>query len=716
MNKFVLKDKVYSYVWFKDLKYSDLPKAKAYKKSKYLDLGCGFDIETTNFQENDVWYATMYVWQFSLDDLTILGRTWDEFAELISLINDIYSLDAKKRRLLCFIHNMNFEFSFLRKWIPVEKIVAKSKREVLTFSSGGIEFRDSAVITHFSLKTMSEKYNLGLEKLKGDLDYKLVRISDPESGYATDLMEEEIAYCINDVQILQRFFHKYIKQTFMRNGYKIPLTQTSIPRSAIKRELKKMGFDYIRKYRDFIKRCQPDEELYLNMRRYLFRGGFVHANNLVVNETFSEQSDIQFAGFDRKSSYIASILQKKHHTYYTEQFPYWFDDHKNESMEFFENTGFVGMFAFTNIHAKYPHSIESKHKLINYENATFDNGRLLAADYISVMLTEYDWMNYNDFYDFDEVICVWILTTEKDYLPEFLIKTVYQYYYNKETSPKGEFYDRQKEQLNGIFGCMVTGLVTSDYIIYNGEILPTDDPSLPEDIRKDPKTYQDAIKNLILLPQWGILVSAISRYELLRLFQIAPYDSLYGDTDSDKIRDFHLYEDQIATYNKHMEELNKQAADRWNLDFEIIKNLGKFMKEDEYLRFKTLGAKRYLYETKAIPEKRIPSKIKSVVAGMEKGSFLEYCKEKELDPFDAFNDNLYLEPRFANKITSNYVDQEFSFKLTDYTGHSGSIYEKSCCALFSIPFSMKIEKDFMDLILALKIKDDRKREVYKDVL
>lgn len=167
-----------------------------------------------------------------------------------------------------------------------------------------------------------------------------------------------------------------------------------------------------------------------------------------------------------------------------------------------------------------------------------------------------------------------------------------------------------------------------------------------------------------------------------------------------------------------MESLNQAACDRWDLDFEILRGLGKFIQEDgaELKRFKTLGAKRYLYEIKEDPEKRIEGKVVATVAGMEKGSFLEWCKDKKKDPFDAFNDELYLDQRFAHKLTSAYTDEEFSFELTDYKGITGRIYEKSCCALYSIPFSMKVDKEFLVLCALLKLQDERRREIYHGLL
>lgn len=722
MNNFELNGKDYSYLTVLEAINDPyfLRNVQTYKKSKYLNLGSGFDIETTNFYSKtyDRWMASMWCWQWSFDEITVIGRTWEEFAHFAALVASTLDL-SKDRKLLVFVHNLPFEWSFIRKWLPVEKILSKTRRDIMTFTAfAGMEFRDSLILTRFSLAKMAKNYNLGLEKLKGDLDYNLIRTT--KTPFKDN---NEIAYCINDVQILQRFFHKYIKPNYLRMGFRVPLTQTGIPRMDLKRALKRTG--EAKKYHEFIERAFPCEEFYEFERRYIFRGGFTHANILQINIAFDlyeedPDEDPEMAGFDRKSSYPAEILHNKFGMFYIDENPDYFEQVRYQPEEYFRDYGFMGYFRIDNIKAKGPHSIESKHKLVNYsEDAIFDNGRLVSASWIYTGLLETDYLNYLDFYDFrpEDVHCIWIKSTIKDYLPKFIIDTVYKYFFQKETLPKDTVeYQRGKEKLNSVYGCFATGINKSDYIFYNGELYLSDDPELPEDVRKKPKDFESIIKKQFLLPIWACQVSSGARRELLRMFKIAPYDSLYGDTDSDKIRHYKRYLPQIEAYNERMEKLNEEAANRWNLNFNIIKDLGKFVKEEELEKFKTLGAKRYLYKTKPEPDSGKFPEIKSVVAGMEKGSFMNYCKLNNLDPFEAFTDNLYLNSEISNKITSRYTDFEFAERLTDYNGESAEIHEKSCCALFAIPFNMKVDPDFLTFAALLQKKEERKKEFYDGIL
>ena len=721
MESFTIGINPYNFIWYKDFTPDLLPPARIYKKSKYFDVGSGFDIETTNFERNEKHYASMYCWQWSFNELTVIGRTWQEFKDFLHILKDYFRND-EGIKLLIYVHNLPFEMSFIRKYLNIDKFLTKTKRDIMFFDSDCLEFRDSAILTRMSLAKMAEKYKLGIQKLKGDLDYELPRFSASDGSYSTPLTNEEIAYCINDVQILQRFFHRYIKTEFLRNGFKIPLTQTGIPRQEVRRALKKLGKEKSQAWRDTVKSCMPDEDFYKLMRRYLFRGGYTHANNLVINELQIGTEEEDFASFDRKSSYPAEEFHRKQPTQYFAQPVEWFYLHYNEPEEYWEDWGFIAAVRFKNIRAKFPHSIESKHKLVDWsEDAVFDNGRLLRANMIYVVLNEFDFLNYKDFYEWDDLKIKWVKNTKKDWLPDFLIKTIYKYFKDKETQPKNSvFYARSKEKLNaGGFGMLVTGIVQTDYVFYDGQFLDPvneDDAKLiPEELKKDPRTWEEATKNLFLIPQQGISIASSARRELLKLFRIAPYDSLYGDTDSCKLRNYKKYLPAIKAYNGRMEDLNRQAAERWNLDFNIIKDLGKFMWESDYSRFVTLGAKRYLFETKPQSDKE-ESHIEAVVAGMEKGSFLHYCEVNHLDPFEAFKDDLYLSPEFSNKLTTAYTDEAFEFDVTDYKGVKCHIKEECSCALYQIPFSMYMDADFVALVALLAKKKEREREFYKGVL
>ena len=64
-----------------------LPKIKRKRGSKpYLNIVTAFDIESTRLK--DIEQAVMYIWQWQIGpDITVVGRTWEEFFELLEKIS-----------------------------------------------------------------------------------------------------------------------------------------------------------------------------------------------------------------------------------------------------------------------------------------------------------------------------------------------------------------------------------------------------------------------------------------------------------------------------------------------------------------------------------------------------------------------------------------------------------------------------------------------------
>ena len=74
------------------------------------NLPSAFDIETTSlYLDGDIKSAPMYVWQFGINGYVVIGRTWDEFENMLQAI--IKKLDlAEDKRLVIYVHNLSFEF------------------------------------------------------------------------------------------------------------------------------------------------------------------------------------------------------------------------------------------------------------------------------------------------------------------------------------------------------------------------------------------------------------------------------------------------------------------------------------------------------------------------------------------------------------------------------------------------------------------------------
>lgn len=715
---FLYNDEIYSYVKYEDFDISLLPKIKKqtykegkYNRLKYVDAGCGFDIETTRINEKQ---SFMYVWQFSIGPLTIIGRTWDEFRSLLNDLSSFYQLD-EKYKLLVYIHNQKYEWSFIKSQLQwhyktwTDKttgelkgkydIFAVDKRNIIKATTANfIEFRDSYILTQMGLGKLAESYDLGISKLKGDLDYNTIRHN------RTHLTNQELAYCINDVQILSRFYHKYIKPQFINKRINIPLTCTGIVRDELKREFKKLDSKTKNKLKAKIKKAMPTEEQYQILMEYVYRGGFVHANAARANTKFT--ADIM-GSYDFKSSYPAVMLHNKYVWKYNDEVPEWFYLYGFDKREL-EKTGYYGEFKIYDIKRKagIPHTIESKDKLVDYsDDAVFDNGRLLSASWIIVWLTEQDVLNYLDIYDVENLgqwTCFEIHTGKKEELPKYLIDLVLKYFYLKETLIKDTLeYCIAKGKLNSFYGMCCTAILFADLLF--------DDEDYMMKESENGQSYENAIKKLILLPQWGIQISAYARRNLVKTFAKLGNDAIYGDTDSAKILNLLNNEYIFKDYNDRIKRMNKTMY-VGNYDRKYFARVGEFDFEGKILNFKTIGCKRYIYDEIHQDKETNTYSIKTVVkaAGVVKGTFQDYCDENNLDYYEAFDFGLSIDEEHSDKLTPYFNDDEpFMEELTDYQGNSMIVSENTCITLNPTTASINMSETIRDYLILILEENER---------
>ena len=131
-----------------------------------------------------------------------------------------------------------------------------------------------------------------------------------------------------------------------------------------------------------------------------------------------------------------------------------------------------------------------------------------------------------------------------------------------------------------------------------------------------------------------MFVTAYSRYDIFinGILKVGD-DYVYSDTDSIKFLHPEKHQDFIQDFNKSIGEELLKAMRFHGLDPKLIapetitgksKPLGVYEIDGRYKRFKTLGAKRYLYED-------LEGNIKMTVAGLPKKSGKEYIsKYKDL--------------------------------------------------------------------------------------
>lgn len=643
------------------------------QESLYLPLYCGFDIETTNIITEDSKAAYMYHWQFVIASNEIgfiyLGRTWETFKDLYYRVCDFYHLGPKynNRKLLVWDANLGFEFQFLRKrfkWDNENFFAREEWHPLAAPTTDGWDFREALSISGGSLAQLAKDYCI-TQKLKGDLDYSILRTSK------TPLTEQEEQYCINDVAILAEW-SSFIFDKYIYPDKKIPLTKTGLLRSEVRNELKSLlDFQQIKTYRQLIKACFPNLETYQYWFRWLFRGGYVHANITNVGYVIYDA-----LGEDETSAYPAWM----NFGYYPgTPFVAVYD---TENLEKYINEKCCIITAvFHNIKRRTSISYESKRKCLELEKPMIDNGRVAKADRMKVVLTELDYKLYKELYTWQpmEIVCLWV--SDRIRLPKFILNVLNRHYLNKAKMKKAGLsgtpeYAIEKSGVNAAYGLMVTRMEL-DKVTYNDDW---------EIVKNDLDFASEASKQ-ILLPQWGIWVTAHARWALFQpglqiIKELGADYIIYNDTDSYKCRKHPKVLEIFEKYNKWIAK-KLQAC---GLTEPAFDDLGMFDLESPNIsRIKTLGAKRYLTEE--------DGKIKATVAGMPKASILKI----KGDPFKAFDIlGMKLEAEVADKNSIHYENTETSWKAEDGT----IMRELSSACIFPISFSMKLDKFYRSFIEA----------------
>ena len=649
---------------------------KGNKMTDYFNIPLAFDVETSQYidYESNIKEAYMYIWQIGIFDDSVYGRSWNDFKFFIKyLLSTLKEYEIRESKIICWVANLGFEFQFLRKHFEISNLFAKEERHPICFClENVIEFRDALSYSGGSLDFLAKSFT-HTQKLVDSLNYSLMRTS------STTLHMNEYSYCNNDVIILCEFA-SYVYELW-KNRHYIPLTKTGILRYQVKQKAKE---SYKLKYlEDYVRNLFPrTKEEYLFIMTYLFRGGYTHALSFYVDKLI--ESDMR--GIDFESSYPSVML--KNYVPKT-RFKEVKIKAESELKELCKNECVVFIAIFHNIKAKHGYTVESKNRIIKDKKAIYDNGRLYSAESVKVYLTELDYLNYIDFYEYSSMEIEYVATAKRGHIPEYLLDPILEAYCKKQKLKLSGLSDTreyaiQKSTVNSGYGLTVTRLVFKDIRYKDDEWC----------MCESDKSYDEQISKQILSPFWGIYVTAHARRNELKTLANMCGDVIYSDTDSHKLLNYEKHKNYIDEYNSNQRKLNKRLSEKYNIDFNLIKNLGCFSDEGKISRFKTIGTKRYAYEN--------VKGIHTVVSGARKKSIIDYANNHKKDVFEVFSDGLVISKEDSQKLTTCYNDSEHSRLITDYEGNSEQMSELSSVCLYSIPFSMNLDKDFKNFLLMLE--------------
>ena len=667
---------------------------------RVYQVPAAFDIETTSFYEGDEKRAIMYLWTFGINGNVIMGRTWNEFIDMMQVISDHLHL-SDDLRLIVYVHNLSFEFQFFRKLFKWNTVFASEPRKpIYAVTTSGIEFRCSYLLSGYGLaKLGDELQKYPVKKMVGDLDYDLIRHS------GTPMTAEELKYCENDVRVVMA----YIQERIEIDGSitKIPYTKTGYVRNYCRDAClyasnnHKINVGKFVSYHHLMQALTLESDEYLQLKR-AFQGGFTHANAYYVGDTLEN-----IASYDFTSSYPYVMI--------SEMFPMSKGRLINGNGQLHSVEEFNSLIKryccifdviFENIMSndrnENPISLSRCHDI---KGETINNGRVVRADKLFTTITEQDYMIYRKYYTWDKITIGNFRIYDKGYLPTDFVKAILKLYSDKTTlkgvTGKEIEYLASKSMLNATYGMTVTDICRDDNIYTEDDIWTVE----AGDIEKSIEDYNKSKKRFLFYP-WGVWVTAYARRNLFTGIYELGDDYVYCDTDSVKFLNHENHKDYFEQYNRQCRIKLQRACEHHKIPFEMVepetingekKLLGVWDFEGVYRKFKTLGAKRYMTEDSK-------GRISMTVSGVNKNNAIPYLLEKYgIDGiFDNFNSELYIPADYTGKNTHTYIDDAMTGTVTDYNGNTENYEELSAVHLEKADYSISLALMFIDYLRGVR--------------
>lgn len=680
------------------------------KNCQYFNVPASFDIETTSFiaanteDGEPIKAATMYIWQLGFNGTVVYGRTWDEWFDCLAELMHYLEL-SENRRLIIYVHNLGYEFQFMRNYFEWDKVFAIKQRRPVYAIFQGLEFRCSYFLSNYALAYIGDNllHKYPVKKLVGDLDYSKIRHSE------TKLTDKELDYCINDVKVVMSYIQEKIEQD--GDITKIPLTNTGYVRNYCRKECFFEGIDETNEeerkrtlmdYRAIMKSLQiQSKEEYEQLNR-AFMGGFTHASALYsgklmeivgsADETSAYPAVMVTKYFPMsKGEFIGSVEDNKLFNYYLSKYCCLFD---------IEFTNLKPLVEFENV-------LSQSRCIITGKNV-INNGRVVSADKLITTITELDYDTLSKFYTWDYVKVFNMRIYKRGYLPRALILSVLELYGDKTTlkdvEGKEVEYLVSKNMINAAFGMMVTAVIRDEYE-YNDEWLKSE-----ADVASQLSSYNKNF-NRFLYYGWGVWVTAHARHNLFSAIYEFGNDYVYSDTDSVKGINFDDHLEYFKNYNNNVLNELLKVCNHYKIPFSKCvpktkkgepKMLGVWDREDGYLRFKTVGAKRYMYEN---PD----GKLGMTVSGLNKRCALPYLLEENDNNhdviFEKFGEGLFIPAMYTGKDklthsgtgknTLTYIEDEMAGTLVDYLGKKAKWHELSAIHMEPQSYFMSLIGDYI---------------------
>ena len=664
----------------------------------YYNVPAAFDIEFTSSYDGEGRQkhkiGIMYVWTFCLNGGVIYGRTWEEWIAVCDYLQQSLGLD-QEHRLIIFCRNLETEFQYMRGWFDWTHVFSVNlRRPVYAVTAQGIEFRCSYILSGEALATSGKKLRTyKIEKLIGDLDYTKIRHS------GTPLTDQELDYAINDTRVDVAYIQEKMDDV---EGMitRLQLTKTGYVRKFCRDACffggsggHKRGGWRQRAYRDRMQHLVLDPDEYILLRR-AFQGGFTHTS---ARFSGTVQRDVQ--SWDLTSSYPTAMVAYKFPMSSGEKITI----HNEEELRYnLKRYCCVFDIEFTGLCVRdtAPDCFISRSKCFNVRGDVLENnGRVARCDGSFVTtITDVDFEIYEHFYTWEKIRIGTFYRYRRGYLPTPLVEAVISMYEKKTTLKnvveREQEYVQAKENVNSIYGCIVTDICRPENIYEGGQW--TQKPAdIPEEIAK----YNESPRRFLFYP-WGIFVTSYARARLAKaILTIGETGYYYSDTDSVKIVGGERFRTFFDKDNEDITRRIEKALRYHRIDPArarpktikgVEKPLGVWDFEGTYKRFKALRAKAYMVETE--------DGINITVSGVNKHTAVPYLVKKYRDPFKAFDDGLSIPREHTGKLTHIYIDEPIQGSITDYTGQPGTYCERSAIHLEMASYDMSLALQYVEYL------------------
>lgn len=480
------------------------------KRKKFDNTIYTFDIETTSFlilnnkqinsndylkltdeeRKESIPMSNMYIWTFSINEECYYGRTWEELEAFLIRI-EMWGTSEKK---YVFVHNLAYEFEFLINRFKVKNVFARKSRKTMKFElqDYNFEFRCTLMMSNCKLEKLSDVYELPIKKLVGNLDYTKIRNSK------TRINKKELSYCENDCLIIYYYIKKELETYKTLKG--LPLTHTGHVRKEFK---DKINLDW--SYKNKVRKAININPHVYNLLLDAFAGGYTHANWIYANEVIYDT----IKSFDFTSSYPYVMCCFR---YPSTVFTKINIKKKEQMMDCF---AYLIHVKFKNIKCKYYNNFISQSKCKRILKGKYDNGRVIGAEELEIVLTDVDFRFIYDTYDFEEYEFMEIYYSVYDYLPKQYIEYILQKYEYKtkfkDVEGKEVDYAIAKSQFNSLYGMTVTNNI-KDTVEFDNVTGWSETPLKNEEIIEQLNNEKE---KSFLSFAYGVWVTAWARFNLL---------------------------------------------------------------------------------------------------------------------------------------------------------------------------------------------------------